>query len=168
MAEVGRSQVVAQLSFLPEGEKIIATYDTAIARFLAGETVEADPALPQRIQMLIMSLASPANLPFTRELWAADAAAMLAKVGVPTLVIIGKKDIQVDWQADGSLLQQASVGRGNVTFIFPENANHVLKHEPKPRSELQPSEAVLGYNAPEACLDSEALAGIVDWLLARA
>ena len=95
-----------------------------------------DPALPEGVQMLLQSLETPANLPFARELWMADAASLLGQVDVPTLVIIGKKDIQVDWQADGEPLQRAATGHANVTFLFPENANHVLKYEPRPRSEL--------------------------------
>jgi hypothetical protein len=35
-------------------------------------------------------------LPFARELWTADAAVPLREVRVPVLIIIGKKDLQVD------------------------------------------------------------------------
>ena len=150
------------------GRRLIAAYDAAIARFQAGEAVAPDPSLPQGIQMLLQGLATPANLPFARELWVADAAAWLAQVSVPVLVVIGQKDIQVDWQADGTRLQQAVAGRGNVTFLFPENANHVLKHEPRPRLELTPAEVTVHYNAPDASLDPQALAGILAWLAAHA
>ena len=77
--------------------------------------------------MLLKSLETPANLPFARELWTADAAPLLRQVDVPVLVIIGKKDLQVDWQ--GEPLQHAATGHEEVTFFFPENANHVLKQE---------------------------------------
>jgi hypothetical protein len=70
----------------------------------------------------------------------------------------------VDWQADGEPLQQAAAGRADVTFLFPENANHVLKYEPQPRSELAQPEALPRYNAPDAQLDSEAMESIVAWL----
>ena len=119
-------------------------YDEAIARFMAGEPMNPDPALPEGVQMLLQSLETPANLPFARELWAADAASLLSQVDVPTLVIIGKKDLQVDWQADGEPLQRAATGHANVTFLFPENANHVLKVESRPRAELRnPKRATL-------------------------
>jgi hypothetical protein len=59
-------------------------------------------------------------------------------------------------------------GKKEVTFIFPENANHVQKYEPRSRAELVPSEAVADYNAPHAYLDDEALAGILKWLAAHA
>jgi pimeloyl-ACP methyl ester carboxylesterase len=165
---VARAQLAAQAASIPNGEALLALYDAAIARFLAGQPMNPDPALPQDVQMILQALEAPANLPFARELWTADAASPLRRVEVPVLVIIGKKDLQVDWQADGEPLQRAAAGHENVTFLFPEDANHVLKYEPRPRSELAQSEAVPRYNAPDARLDPEALAGILEWLAARA
>jgi hypothetical protein len=89
-------------------------------------------------------------------------------VDVPVLVVIGGQDLQEDWQADGEPLQRAAAGHENVSFLFPENANHVLKYEPRPRSELVQPEAVPRYNAPDARLDPEALASMLQWLAAHA
>jgi len=97
----------------------------------------------------------------------ADAASLLGQVDVPTLVIIGKKDLQVDWQDDGEPLQRAAAGHANVTILFPENANHILKEETKPRSELSQPEALPRYNAPDARLDPAAMASILSWLAAH-
>jgi uncharacterized protein len=83
------------------------------------------------------------------------------------LVIIGKKDLQVDWQADGEKLVQAAAGQEKVTFLFPENANHVLKEESRPRSELVLTE-MEGYNAPNTRLNQETLTSILEWLAAHA
>jgi uncharacterized protein len=166
MNAVGRAQVAAQIALLPNGAELMAAYDAAIARFQAGEPVDPDPALPPGVLMLLQGLSAPPNLPFARELWGADAAAWLALVRVPVLIIIGKKDLQVDWQADGAPLQAAAEGRAGVEFVFPENANHVLKHEPTPRSQLD-ANAALRYNAPDTVLDPEALAAIVPWLKAH-
>jgi len=160
--------LAAQAAGLPNGDALLALYDAAIARFLAGEPIAPDAALPQGVQMLLQSLETPANLPFARELWTADAATLLRQVDVPVLVIIGKKDIQVDWQADGAPLQRAAAGRADVTFLFPENANHVLKQEPRPRSALAPAEIAGSYNAPDARLDPQAQASILEWLAAHA
>ena len=55
--------------------------------------------------MLLKALETPANLPLARELWMANAAPLLKQVDVPALIMIGKKDIQVDWQTDGEPLQ---------------------------------------------------------------
>ncbi len=160
---VARSQIAAQLAPVPGGDAILAMYDAAIARFLASEPVDPDPALPPGIAGLVQGLASPANLPFSRELWLADAAPLVRDVEVPVLVVIGAKDVQVDVQADGDPLQRAAAGRGDVTFAFPPDANHVLKHEPRPRAELTGQSAV-SYNSAETVLDSEGVAVILDWL----
>jgi hypothetical protein len=42
--------------------------------------------------------------------------------------------------------------KGNVTFVYPENADHTLKHEERPRDQLI-AEVVLRYNAEERKLD---------------
>jgi alpha-beta hydrolase superfamily lysophospholipase len=89
-------------------------------------------------------------------------------VRVPVLIIIGKKDLQVDWHADADPLQRAAAGRSDVSFLFPGDANHVLKHEPRPREELVQGEAIARYNAPDASLDPDTVAAIVAWLTARA
>jgi pimeloyl-ACP methyl ester carboxylesterase len=165
---VAHTQLAAQAVGIPNGNELMGLYDAAVARFLAGEPIAPDPSLPQGVQTLLQSLENPANLPFARELWRADAATLLRQVDVPVMIIIGKRDIQVDWQADGEPLQRAAVGREDVTFLFSEHANHVLKYEPRPRSELVAAEVASGYNAPDAHLDPEALASIVAWLAARA
>ena len=121
---VARSQIAAQVASVSNGDALLSLYDAAIVRFLAGEPVAPDPLLPEGVQMLLQSLETPANLPFSRELWNADAAPLLRQVDVPVLVIIGKKDLQIDWLADGEPLQQAAAGHKEVTFLFPENANH--------------------------------------------
>lgn len=164
---VARSQLAAQAVGVPNGEALLSLYDAAIARFLAGEPIAADPALPEGVQMLLQGLETPANLPFARELWTADAAPLLKQVNVPVLVIIGKKDLQIDWQADGEKLQQAAAGLENVTFLFPENANHVLKEELRPRSALVAAEITESYNGPATRLDPQTVTGILEWLRAH-
>jgi uncharacterized protein len=168
VGSVARSQIAAQVSTLPNGDAVMALYDAAIARFLAGEPIAPDPSLPAGIQALLKGLAAPANLPFARELWTTDGAPLLENVNVPVLVVIGKKDIQVDWRADGDPLVRAARGRPNVTFLFPEHANHVLKHEAKPRAELNAAQVVTSYNSPDATLDSDAATSIIEWLVSRA
>ncbi len=165
---VARSQLAAQAQGVPNGEYLLQLYDAAVARFLAGEPAAPDPALPEDVRTLIAALESPANLPFSRQLWNADAVTPLSELRVPALIIIGKKDLQVDWQADGEPLQGAAAGRSDISFLFPDNADHVLKHEPRPREGLVQAEAMPRYNAPDAYLDPETLAAIVGWLRAHA
>ena len=161
---VARSQLAAQLASLKNGDAVMALYDAAIARFLAGDPMAPDPSLPAGIRQLLDGLAAPANLPFARELWTSDGAALLAKIDVPTLVVIGKKDIQVDWRLDGECLERAAASNAQVSFLFPDDANHVLKHESRPRSELNAALALSSYNAPNATVDPDALTRIIHWL----
>lgn len=165
---VARSQLAAQAAALPNGDALLALYDAAIDRFMAGQPIAPDPALPQGVQMLLQALESPANLPFARELWAADASPLLARITAPTLILIGKKDIQVDWQADGEPLQRAAEGHANVTFLFPEDANHVLKQELRPRAEVTAASVAESYNGPDTRLDPPSVASIIAWLAAHA
>jgi uncharacterized protein len=163
---VARAQLAGEAARVPNGEALLALYDAAIARFLAGEPMAPDPALPPGVQTLLQSLEAPANLPLARELWRADAATPLRQVDVPVLVVIGKKDVQVDWQADGAPLQRAAAGHANVSFCFPANANHVLKEELRPRTALLLA-AMTDYNGPETRLDPEAVASLSVWLTAH-
>jgi hypothetical protein len=165
---VARSQLAAQAARVPNGDALLALYDAAIVRFLKGVPTAPDPLLPEGVQMLLKSLETPANLPFARELWMADAAPLLRQVDVPVLVIIGKKDIQIDWQTDGELLKLAAAGHEEVTFLFPENANHVLKQELRPREDVVPAESAGSYNGPDTRLDPQTLASMLEWLAAHA
>ncbi|MBV9326950.1 MAG: alpha/beta fold hydrolase [Chloroflexi bacterium] len=162
---VARAQLAEQARALPDREALLALYDRAIDRFLAGQPMAPDPALPEGVQTLLQALETPANQPFARELWTVNASSLLAQVDVPVLVVIGKKDVQVDWQADGEPLQRAAAGRTDVTFLFPDDANHVLKHESRPRAELAAAEVVASYNASDAYLDGASMASIQNWLL---
>lgn len=164
---VARAQLAAQAVGVPNGDVLMALYDEAIVRFVEGEPIAPDSRLPEGVQMLLQSLETPANLPFARELWMADAASLLRQVNVPVLVIIGKKDIQVDWQADGEPLQRAATGNEDVTFMYPENANHVLKEELRPRAELVTPTITESYNGPDTRLEPETLSSIVEWLKAH-
>jgi pimeloyl-ACP methyl ester carboxylesterase len=167
MGAVARGQLAEQVAALPNAELLLSLYDASMAQFMAGQPVDIDSRMPEAMQTLLQALETPVNLPFARELWVTDGAALLAQVGIPVLVIIGKKDIQVDWHADGEPLQRAAVGHGQVTFLFPDNANHVLKYEPIPRAELNAADVQSRYNADDARLDPDSSSAIVEWLIAH-
>jgi uncharacterized protein len=80
--------------------------------------MDPDPALPDSVMMVLASFETPMNLPLARELWNESASDSLAKVRIPTLVLIGGNDLQIDMHADGDPLQQAAAGMANVTFAF--------------------------------------------------
>ena len=164
---VARDQVQAQVGSLANADEIMKRYDACIAAFVAGKPMLPDASLPEVLKSLLASLTVPANLPFARELWLENPAHLASQVSEPMLVLIGKKDIQVDWRADGGALQTATATNGNAIFVFPDNADHVLKYEPRPREGLVAAEVGAHYNAEGRILDSDALSVITNWLVKR-
>jgi uncharacterized protein len=164
---VARGQIAAQLKHVPGGDNWLAAYDAAMADFTAGRSVKLDENLPEGMRAMILSASNPINLPFTRELWVADPALLLSKVSIPCLIVIGKKDIQVDWQEDGSVFERMAKSHRNITFAIAKNANHVLKNEPRDRSQLTAAEAITAYNSEESRLDLECEDIITTWLTAQ-
>ncbi len=161
---VARSQIAAQMQPLPGGNEFMAIYDAAMTDFAAGRTVTVDDNLPEGLRILILGVTTPINQPFARELWVTDPLALLAKVAAPVLVLIGKQDIQVDWLTDGALYETAAKDQANVTVVFADHANHVLKYEPRDRSQFTPNEAVATYSAADTRLDDDVLKALTDWL----
>lgn len=139
-------------------------YDDAIADFLANKQMAVGVSLPEGIKLLLCSLENPANLPFSRELWTYRLPENLAKINDPILVVIGQKDIQVDWKIDGEILEVVTAHKNDVSFVYPENANHLLKHEAAPREALTAQYVTLHYNASNTELDGEAENAIIRWL----
>jgi uncharacterized protein len=165
---LARAQIAAQFAAAPGGDKMLAGYDAAMADFAADRPVNVDSSLPETLRMVILGVSSPINQPFARELWTTDPLQLLAAVSAPVLIVIGKKDIQVDWQADGGLFEPMARDRDNITLVYPENANHVLKYEPHARSELTPAAVMASYGASDTVLDAETVETITSWLKAHA
>lgn len=164
ISAVVRSQVAAQLAGAPGGDELLAAFDAFIQEYTAGRPIQADERFPEGMRMLILGLTAPGNQPFARELWVTDPAALLVELSTPTLVLIGKKDIQVDWQADGSVFEALAAQHPHITISYPEDANHVFKHEPRLRAQLTAADAVAAYNAEEAVLDPDSVTSIRSWL----
>ncbi len=83
------------------------------------------------------------------------------------MVLIGKKDIQVSWNDDGNMLKKSLSENMNTSFVFPENANHLLKHEELPLEKLSAQYVSLNYNSSDRILDEEASNNILSWLNER-
>jgi pimeloyl-ACP methyl ester carboxylesterase len=164
LSEVLHQQIAQLLSQEPNQNELLANWDEAVAAFIAGQSAELDPAMPDNVRQIWAGLTAPLNQPFSAQLLAAQPADMLAKIDAPVLVMIGQKDIQVDWQADGSVLEAAA--GDNVSFSYPPDANHVLKHEEKPAADLTAADAAT-YNTADRILDAQALQTILDWLAGR-
>ena len=165
--DVARAQVGAQLAGVPGGDKWLASYDACMADFVAGRDVKIDESLPEGLRNLILAVTNPGNQPFARQLWTADQMSLLSRVEAPVLVVIGKRDIQVDWQADGSIYEAYAKNHSNITIRFPETANHVLKYEPQGGPKFTATEAMAIYNAEDARLDPLTVEIITTWLRAR-
>jgi alpha-beta hydrolase superfamily lysophospholipase len=166
IGQLTETQVQFMLRGSENADELYASYTGAVDAFLAGQEMTIDPELPEPAQLLLQSLATPVNQPFVTELWMLDIAPWLAEVTVPTLILIGKKDIQVDWQLDGQPLEAQAAGNPMVAFAYPEDANHVLKYEAKPREALTVEDSAT-YNLPDRVLDPGAVAVILDWLANR-
>jgi hypothetical protein len=164
---VAHEQLAAQLDPVPGGDKWLASYDSAIADFVAGREVKVDESLPEGVKNLLMGTTKPVNQPFVRELWTIDPARLLRKIDVPVLVVIGKKDLQVNWQVDGSIIEAISETHKNIKIVYPENANHVLKHEARQRSQLTAANVAASYNADTSVLDDETVTAITSWLASQ-
>lgn len=164
IGEVARTQYLSQSKSFPNGEMLMRHYDEAIGEFLAGRPIVIDPSLPKGMEPFFRSLESPTNLPFSRELWTYNLRDHIAKVTDPVLVLTGKKDIQVDWRLDGQPLEGALAQNAKATFAYPDDANHLLKHEETPREKLTAEYVGAHYNASDAKLDAEAVSTILAWL----
>ncbi len=157
------AQLELQAAQVPGGSALMDAVRAATARYEAGQPMDPDPALPEQVRMVLTSFETPMNLPLARELWTEDATRTLPEVHIPTLVLIGGHDLQIDRHADGDPLQAAAAAMPNITFAFPPRANHVLKEETRTPAEVIATPGN-GYNAQDAHLDPEALDTIVTWL----
>jgi hypothetical protein len=92
-----------------------------------------------------------------------DATVSLPEVKIPTLILIGRKDLQIDATLDGEPLERAASGKGNISFAFPVNANHVFKEDLRPLAEVVAAPGT-GYNETGTRLDPQALGTIISWL----
>jgi alpha-beta hydrolase superfamily lysophospholipase len=162
--DLAHSQIAAQLAAVPGGDVILSKYDSAIADFLADCPITIDETLPVGLQQVVMAITQPVNQPFSRELWIFDPVAELSKIKVPVLIAIGKKDIQVDWLADGSLFEKVAKEHKNITISYFDYANHVLKFEAKPREQLTPTEVMVSYGSADVMLDPETVNALTTWL----
>jgi len=156
-------QLSLQAAQIPDGDALMAKVREACARFDAGEAMDPDPALPEQVRMILHSFEVPVNLPLARELWAESACDTLPKITIPTLILIGAKDVQVDMRADGEPLQAVAAGMRNVTFAFPPDANHVFKQDTRPRAQVEAAPGS-GYNESDSPLDPESLSTILHWI----
>lgn len=78
-------------------------------------------------------------------------------------MVIGKKDISVYWQLDEAPLEAVAANMNKVSFVYPEDANHVLKNDLKSRAELTAVDG-MNFNAADKVLDPQTIDAIKEWL----
>ena len=61
-------------------------------------------------------------------------------------------------------MNQQQTEKAEVSFVYPENANHILKHEALPIAKLTAQYVGEHYNASDAKLDEGAANSILGWL----
>jgi uncharacterized protein len=163
VGKVLMTQLALQAAQIPGGAELMTEVEAAAERYEAGQPMNVDPRVPDSVKMVLASFEAPANQPLARELWNEDATVSLREVKIPTLVLIGRKDMQIDATLDGEPLERATMGKDNVTFTYPANANHVFKEDTRPLSEVVAAPGT-GYNETGTRLDPEALETILAWL----
>jgi len=112
--------------------------------------------------MVLASFESPANLPLARELWNEDAADVLWKLDIPTLILIGRKDLQVDATLDGGALERAARGRTTSPLSTRRTPTTSSKRRPAPLPRCWPHRQWLQRRWDSS--RPESLAMILDWL----
>jgi pimeloyl-ACP methyl ester carboxylesterase len=169
MADLILAQLEPQLrTALPQrADAELAAVRTAIADFAAGKPVDPTKVTAiVPIQQLVSAIVNPATAALTRGLVTFDPVPAVAQVHVPIFVFGGMKDVQVDVELDAKKLAAANTGA--TLFVAPD-ADHVLKHEPKPVAELRANMLAVqnGYNAEGRTLDDATVNAIVGWLADR-
>ena len=78
----------------------------------------------------------------------------------PVLILIGQLDTEVAWSLEGQMWGDAASDGQDVEFVYPLNADHVLKSTSSDAIETGFST----YNTFGRTLDGEALTALIGWL----
>ncbi|WP_397446863.1 alpha/beta hydrolase [Polaribacter sp. R77954] len=127
-------------------------YGAITAKYLkelteTGTIKEVDPNL--------MSLFAPQNQPFLSSWIALNPVEEIKKVTIPTLLINGDKDLQVQ-VLDAENLKK---GKPNAKLVIIKNMNHLLKHIEKEEDNLK------SYASPDFALSQEIINTITTFVL---
>lgn len=141
--------------------------DEAISEFLSGKQIVMYPSLRMLTDRFYTAWRIQSTYRSQGNYGSAVSRNMFQKVTESLMVVIGKKDIQIDRKVDGKELEKATAKNGRASFVYPENVNHVLKHEESPIEEPTPQYVSSHYNAPVTRLDEEAASITYDSLIAK-
>lgn len=143
----------------------------ALAAFVAGKDVDPKSAstVPQ-IQAVLGALMAKPVAAIGRALLSFEPDAAAARLSTPMLVLQGGKDAQVEPVLDAERLVRARrVAQRDVSYHLSPDADHVLKHEPRPMAEVRSNPALLqaSYNAEGRVLAEDLVTALRQWVRAR-
>ncbi len=101
---------------------MLAASDRAVDALAAGRTVD-----PKTLPAPVQPLFAPATQAFLADMMRYDPPAMIARVGVPVLIVQGTEDVQIKL-SDAAALSRA---QPKATLVPVEGMNHVFKIVPK-------------------------------------
>lgn len=143
-------------------EKELASMQAAFTAIANGEPVTPSEVTQiPGLQNVLTAFLAPASVGFARELLVFDPQAAFAALPHRTLIVSGGKDLQVSAERDVKPL--AAARPENTTLVLIEDADHVLKAEPRPVEELNP-QAGLQYNAEGRTLADGVVEAIVAFI----
>ncbi len=148
MVEEQMSAFVGALQAIAEGREVRAREVTQI------------PGLASLLEML----QEDTGARFAGALLRFDPTRAMGEMEGPVLVLATGRDLQVDPVEDGRRLEASGQDAGvEVSYRLAEQADHVLKHQPMAREDLNEQQA-LTYNDPTRRLDEGALQAMIEWL----
>ncbi|MBO4656046.1 MAG: alpha/beta fold hydrolase [Bacteroidales bacterium] len=126
--------------------------------YSAGMTVEQQKRLKMTQQDIFVTLRNIGS-PWFYELFRLNQPKYLKKVKCPVLALNGKKDVQVEWESNFSVLEKFLPGKCDLTLHAYEQLNHLF----------QPCETGLPaeYGQIETTISEEVLRDIEHWLEER-
>jgi len=138
MAKAIETQVEAQIP--PDRIPVHRAYLRDVLQVLrSGQSLPAPhPDVHPALVTLAQGLARPETRTFVQATLDVDPWALAARVAVPLAMVWGDKDVQMPAPTN------PPSNHPGVRIILA-NANHLLKHEPRSRSELTPAQALTAY-----------------------
>lgn len=164
MAIAGKEQLVMQnravltISGVPAA--YVDTYCTALAKAFEqlseGKAVEAIniPTLPEALQQNFQLALQQAETPYMRYFLTLDASKQLDKIKCPVLALNGRKDIQVDCEANLKAIREGVKSSHEVVAL--DDLNHLFQH--------CQTGAVTEYQMIEETIAPEVLNKITEWI----
>ncbi|TXD32524.1 lysophospholipase [Lujinxingia vulgaris] len=143
----------------------VANLERALASIASGQKVRASQvSMYPGVVQLVASLQAQDAQAFSQAILGWSPTEAFAEVEVPVLILSGRKDLQVDPELDARALAEAARSAGvDVELVLVEDADHVLKHQPLAREELNAQHGLL-YNQAGRQLDPRVVEAIVDWV----